>query len=468
MKLKSFLTGMDPFHRSGLNKTLLGMLVSSILFLSSTVPVNADNEGDVYYIPYDQINAWRYWENHITDNEQQIDLDTSSGKIYSYTRSTLVYHYTTGNEANSLAATLQSGGCNVNINDTDKTVTGVCPFLVANGSFDQSYRSSEDNSITLLHASPVMSGTITQPSAYSTADRIYLTSGVSYTFAFWINTNLTGSSGVMNLYYSDGSVETVNAASVGITNLGAIHRYTIINNNDSRWATISIPHIDGKTNFQISPIYYGMTNGMTDETMQTLNIKSKTVTAIENASSDIVDELIVINGTLSTANSRLNTINSSIGTMNTNLGGKLDTTNTRLNTINSSIGTMNTNLGSKLDTLHSDMETNNNHLGTIQNYLNNGTSTTQSAVQSNSQSNNELNTNTTEYISHEDAAIDDMEIGLNNIDTSPALTGSFKFIQSANWVTQQFNRLVTNTPFEMVIAFSLVLGLSLVFIGKVR
>lgn len=415
----------------------------------SAVPVFADNDGDVWYIPQNEITAWRYWNNHITDTDQEITLDDSSGKIYTYKRSTVVYSYTDTTQLNQIVSNLQAGGCNVTWDTSTNKITGVCPQYVANGSFDISYTTTESNNLSLLHEAPIMKGIITQPSSYSTADRVYLTKDNTFYFAFWINGNISGVNGNMTLYYSDGSTETVTCQNVGIFTGQMIARYEITNTNASKWATISIPYLDGKE-YQISPIYYGKAYGITDEIAQMIGYDSQTITAIKQVGSDIEDELVIINNTLTTTNSRLSTINSSISNMNTNIGSKIDSTN------------------SKLDTLHSDMETNNSRLDTIRSYLSNGTSATQSAVSSNSTSNQQFNSSSSQYITAESGAIEDMESGLQDINTSPDLLSSSKFIQSANWVTNQFNRLVTGTPFELVITFALVLGIALVFIGKVK
>lgn len=75
-----------------------------------------------------------------------------------------------------------------------------------------------------------------------------------------------------------------------------------------------------------------------------------------------------------------------------------------------------------------------------------------------------------QYMTAEDSYINNMDSALQNIDISDGsdLITNNGFISAANWVRVQFTNLVIGTPFELVLMFSLVLGLALIFIGKVR
>lgn len=77
---------------------------------------------------------------------------------------------------------------------------------------------------------------------------------------------------------------------------------------------------------------------------------------------------------------------------------------------------------------------------------------------------NQMNT----FQTIEDTAGDNMNYALNNINTNPSLVSNNKFLVSVDWIRQQYNRIVSNTPFEAVITFCLVLGLGLLLLGKVR
>lgn len=74
-----------------------------------------------------------------------------------------------------------------------------------------------------------------------------------------------------------------------------------------------------------------------------------------------------------------------------------------------------------------------------------------------------------DYDSIEQDFNQDMNDSLDNIDMTtgdPTGFGS-KFQTSANWVAMQFNRMTSTTPFGSILSFSLLLGLSLLIIGKV-
>lgn len=95
-----------------------------------------------------------------------------------------------------------------------------------------------------------------------------------------------------------------------------------------------------------------------------------------------------------------------------------------------------------------------------------------SSIQSSSDlddSTSQLSQDIISYTQIENSFNDDMNSYLQDIDTSnnlPSAMGS-KFLTSANWVRVQFNRMTENTPFGSLLGFSLVLGISLLIIGKV-
>lgn len=78
----------------------------------------------------------------------------------------------------------------------------------------------------------------------------------------------------------------------------------------------------------------------------------------------------------------------------------------------------------------------------------------------------QFNTESNELITIENTFNDSMNSALENV--SPTFNMGQSFLNSANWVSTQFNRLVNNTPFSSLITFGLTLGLGLLIIGKVR
>lgn len=110
-----------------------------------------------------------------------------------------------------------------------------------------------------------------------------------------------------------------------------------------------------------------------------------------------------------------------------------------------------------------------NRFFNILNDIANGTTSSNASSSELDDNTNQLTQDIGQYTNIENGFNDDMNSHLNNIDTTstlPSAMGS-KFLSSANWVRVQFNRMTENTPFGSILGFSLVLGLSLLIIGKV-
>lgn len=103
------------------------------------------------------------------------------------------------------------------------------------------------------------------------------------------------------------------------------------------------------------------------------------------------------------------------------------------------------------------------------NIIANGTASSNSSSSGLNSANNEFNSTVGDYNNLESSFNNDFNNNLEAInpnDNGLSLMGS-KFLQSANWVKVQFDRMTNNTPFGSVIGFSLVLGLGLLIIGRV-
>lgn len=84
------------------------------------------------------------------------------------------------------------------------------------------------------------------------------------------------------------------------------------------------------------------------------------------------------------------------------------------------------------------------------------------------ENNNSLEIKLREYNAIEDQQLVNLDNSLENIDVESDLISNNKFIQSANWVTQQYNRMTSGTVIGSLIGFSLLFGLALIFIGKIK
>ena len=100
--------------------------------------------------------------------------------------------------------------------------------------------------------------------------------------------------------------------------------------------------------------------------------------------------------------------------------------------------------------------------------LDSGNSETEEHVTSADEASTTLGSKFDSYDEVESNMVSNMESSLGNISTDSDLIGNSSFLSSAVWVKQQFDRMTNNTPVGSVLGFSLILGLALIFIGKIR
>lgn len=105
------------------------------------------------------------------------------------------------------------------------------------------------------------------------------------------------------------------------------------------------------------------------------------------------------------------------------------------------------------------------------NIIANGNSSSNSSVSGADQINNQASSTFDQEEQLINNAENDLSNKLNNLNIQNQnnnLFGNSKFISSASWVKTQFDRLTTNNAYGYLITFSLVIGISLVIIGKLR
>lgn len=107
-------------------------------------------------------------------------------------------------------------------------------------------------------------------------------------------------------------------------------------------------------------------------------------------------------------------------------------------------------------------------INNLDNHVTIGTNSTPGTVSNNNTITNSFNNNSDDLYNIENTWNDDMNNNLNNLDINSEMISSNKFLVTANWVRTQFERLVLNTPFELLLIYSLILGIALIFIGKVK
>lgn len=83
-------------------------------------------------------------------------------------------------------------------------------------------------------------------------------------------------------------------------------------------------------------------------------------------------------------------------------------------------------------------------------------------------STNTMNTNFNSYFDMEDDFLTDMNDAMNDIDPTSDLMVDSSFLSAASWVRDQFDALTLANPFGLVVTFTLILGLALLIVGKIR
>ena len=80
----------------------------------------------------------------------------------------------------------------------------------------------------------------------------------------------------------------------------------------------------------------------------------------------------------------------------------------------------------------------------------------------------DLNDKLNEYNEIEDQQLNNLDTNLEAIEVESDMLENNKFVGSANWVAQQYTRMTNGTVIGSLIGFSLLFGLALIFIGKIR
>lgn len=100
--------------------------------------------------------------------------------------------------------------------------------------------------------------------------------------------------------------------------------------------------------------------------------------------------------------------------------------------------------------------------------LQDGNSDTPSVVNSSNTAKDNLDDKIGTFDSIENNSVSDMTNNINNLNVVPDILSNSKFLNSAQWVKVQFDRMTVNTPIGSVLSFSLILGITLIFLGKIR
>lgn len=380
-----------------------------------TIPVLADYDYDVYYIDKSQILAYVYWN--------RMGMTLTNSVSHSTNIAVPQVRTNTGDTNNRFI-------CNAS------GTSYSCYYLGSSGNLGTfEYETTLAHNITEENISiqgaeiPWLSGSYIHDTRYVTGTRSLAIgdNGRSTYLTFYSSTppistsgNYTGSNAADNRYCKiwtqDGSngiiVERIMYQAIGGT---YYQTFKFTNNNTgtgSIYITIDFPRFDDST--KVVPVYAGDGSDLDDTMKQRVGIDTDTEKYLSSIDSKFSEITL-----------------------------KVTSNNTYLQNVSNAANATNST-------------------------LNEGNAVSQ-VVQNNLQSKNtELNTTVSQINSIETTYNDSLNSALNDISTTNDLVQHTGFTNAALWVSAQFNRLVINTPFELIITFSMVSGLALVLIGKMR
>lgn len=98
----------------------------------------------------------------------------------------------------------------------------------------------------------------------------------------------------------------------------------------------------------------------------------------------------------------------------------------------------------------------------------NGTVGTNESAANSSSANADLEMASDSLITQESAFKNDMNNSLSNVNSNFRLSDfGDSFVRSSNWIRIQFENLTNNTPFQTIITFSLLVGMSMILLGRI-
>lgn len=380
-------------------------------FFVSSVPVFADYDYDTYYIEPYQAIAYIYWNSvgfNLTD-----DLSNSNNIAVPAVRT-------------------DTGSTNDRFVCNASGTSYSCYYLGSSGNTGTfQYETTRAHNITeeniSIHGAeiPWLSGSyIHDTSHVSNARDLWIAANGTLYISMITSTNplRLGASYSSNAYDNpymqvwsrSGSGQfTVSRLNIAAATGAYFNTYAISNpHNTAQWVTVNFPEFTSST--KIIPIYVGNGTDLDDSAKQRIGISTVSENYLDRIASSVENSNIWIQNIQSqntTSNSYLYDINSS-----------LSNGNSRSQQADTSLGTQNQALNNVV-----------NQVNSIETIYNN-----------------------------------DLNSALNGIDLDNDLVSHTGFTNAALWVSAQFNRMISGTPFELVMMFSLVTGLALVLIGKMR
>lgn len=251
-----------------------------------------------------------------------------------------------------------------------------------------------------------VSGTYTNLNQYKGYDYLFLSRNILFSFACPSSVYNGSANAVKNSLIFNNPSSNTNSYSADVTRiaLGGFNYYILeFTGSGDGWTTFDIGVLNGLNLDSIIPIYYGFKGNMPSD-----------IYAMLYSNLDI------------------------------ERNSKIDRTNELLNTNNA----LTTQTNSLLSTLVNGNTSSNNSVSNLDN--------------TNSNLNNAIN----DYDTIEQTLTNDLTSNLNNINTNFRLNSVTKFSSASNFVKNQFNKFMNIEPFNLLVTYSLTLGLAMLIIGK--
>lgn len=409
---------------------IIVLLLSIVSITNSFFNVKADNNGEFYYAPNDSISAYNFFMGIGLTFDRYKFMGVNS--IYSPSHNITEQQHTITHNYRSLwnGVPQSTGSYETQFLNSDRQIVSPVDTVSSHNMTVNSYYMSSDDYLNSYYTLPSLTGTINNNTGYNTSSRFQVY-GNDTTIFSWIGTRQTANT-VFHVSTGNSSDITVGAAaqiSFGDKNL---YKYVYtIKNNTTTSLYVSPQFFFESSSVEIVPLFLGARRFATDDIVQSMGLNTDTEIKLDTC----IDLLEDINSSLIIVNQHLVTIE-----------GKIDLTNSKLDTAN-------------------------NHLTEIENVLIRGNTISQNKVNSNNNKTTNLNTTENQYHNIETTHLNNFQTNLDNISTTNNLYTNNGFLESAWFIRAVFNRLINYDPsgaLKLMISFSLVLGIALTIIGKLR
>lgn len=316
--------------------TITGMILFSI------VPVFADGDGNVYFIPEEKYLAYSYWINHTTNDYQKYILD-NSGLNIEMTRSDInTYTLTTyASEAakDRIIANLEAAGATVTSSAysfTDNYGTRMYIINYQIPEFDTFNTTSgyEENYLLNIYMYPHIEGTYSSNTSYTDSDFVFLTTG-TYIFACMGNE----SSSNIYLYGADGTTNITASRKRPILDTWMKLDYYEFTITKNQRYTINLSGLRNKY-IRMTPVYFGQKDYMPISVSNLLAIDSTDRTILNDIKTGINN--LVSGNTQS--NNAVNNLNNVTSDFNTSVNNIETTETLAKNNFNTSMNNISTNI----------------------------------------------------------------------------------------------------------------------------